>query len=96
MESNVHYPPTARFWATVSDAQPQSRPDAAERKDGALDVVHHGRAVKYRLLEIGRAAKSLTDANKQRMQDSYKKLVGLTRGVMRQASEVVQRWRKGS
>ena len=29
------------------------------------------------------------------MRDSYKKLVGLTRGVMRQASEVVQRWRKG-
>src|SRR5258707_15214574 len=65
---------------------------AAECKDGALNVVHHGRAVKYRLLEIGRAAKSLTDANKQRMRDSYKKLVGLTRGVMRQASEVVQRW----
>jgi len=37
-------------------------------------VVHHGRAVKYRLLEIARAAKSLTDASKQRMRDSYKKL----------------------
>jgi hypothetical protein len=41
--------------------------------------------VKYRLLEIGRAAKSLTDANKQRMRDSYKKLVGLTRSVVRRS-----------
>src|SRR5713101_1674579 len=68
---------------------------AAECKDGALNVVHHGRAVKYRLLEIGRAAKSLTEANKQRMRDSYKKLVGLTRGVVRQANDVMQRWAKG-
>jgi hypothetical protein len=44
--------------------------------------VHHGRAVKYRLLEIGRAAKSLTDANKQRMRDSYKKLVGLMSSII--------------
>jgi hypothetical protein len=38
-----------------------------------LDVVHHGRAVKLRLLEINRAAKSLTEANQQRMRDSYQK-----------------------
>jgi hypothetical protein len=58
-------------------------------------VVHHGRAVKHRLLEISRAAKSLTETNQQRMRDSYQKLVQLTRGVVRQASEVVQRWGKG-
>jgi hypothetical protein len=29
------------------------------------------------------------------MRDSYRKLVGLTRSLVRQASEVVQRWRKG-
>src|SRR2546429_7528411 len=29
------------------------------------------------------------------MRDSYKKLVGLTRSVVRQASEGVERWRKG-
>jgi hypothetical protein len=40
---------------------------AAECKDGALDVVHHGRAVKHRLLEISRAAKSLTEANQQKI-----------------------------
>jgi transposase, IS5 family len=41
------------------------------------------------------AAKCLTEANQQRMRDSYQKLVGLTRGVVRQASAVVQRWGKG-
>jgi IS5 family transposase len=47
------------------------------------------------LLEISRAAKSLTAANQERMRDSYQKLLGLTRAVVRQASEVVQRWGKG-
>ena len=96
VESNVHYPTDSSLLGDGIRVLSRSLERiAAECKDGALNVVHHGRAVKYRLLEIGRAAKSLTDANKQRMRDSYKKLVGLTRGVMRQASEVVQRWRKG-
>ena len=68
---------------------------ADECKTGALEVVDHGRAVKHRLLEISRAAKSLTEANQQRMRHSYQKLMGLTRSVVRQASEVVQRWKKG-
>ena len=51
--------------------------------------------MKHRLLEISRAAKSLTEANQQRMRHSYQKLMGLTRSVVRQASEVVQRWGKG-
>jgi IS5 family transposase len=68
---------------------------AAECKNGALEVVDHGRAVKHRLLEISRAAKCLTEVNQQRMQHSYQKLLGLTRSVVRQASEVLQRWGKG-
>jgi IS5 family transposase len=57
--------------------------------------VHHGRAVKFRLFEISRAAKSLTASNRQRLQESYSKLVALTQGVVRQASHTVQQWRKG-
>jgi IS5 family transposase len=60
-----------------------------------VEVVHHARAVKHRLLEISRAAKSLTEANQKRMRLSYQKLLALTRGVVRQASAVVQRWGKG-
>ena len=67
---------------------------AGECKQGAVEVVHHGRAVKHRLLEISRAAKCLTQANQQRMRDSYQKLLALTRSVVRQASNVIERWGK--
>ena len=67
---------------------------ASECKNGALEVVSHTRAVKHRLLEISRAAKCLTQANQQRMRDSYQKLLALTRGVVRQAGDVIERWAK--
>ena len=51
--------------------------------------------MKFRLFEISRAAKSLTASNRQRLQESYSKLVALTQGVVRQASHTVQQWRKG-
>src|SRR5207302_1393243 len=47
------------------------------------------------LTTFSRSAKSLTAANQQRMRDSYPRLLALTRAVVRQASEVVQRWGKG-
>ena len=96
VESNVHYPTDSTLLSDGIRVLSRSlQRIAAECKGGALDVVHHGRAVKHRLLEISRAAKSLTETNQQRMRDSYQKLVALTRGVVRQASEVVHRWGKG-
>jgi len=96
VESNVHYPTDSTLLGDGVRVLSRSLfRIAAECKDGALDVVHHGRAVKHRLLEISRAARSLTEANQQRMRNSYRKLVGLTRSVVRQASKVVQRWGKG-
>jgi len=96
VESNVHYPTDSTLLGDGIRVLSRGLARiAAECKDGALEVVHHGRAVKHRLLEISRAAKSLTEANQQRMRDSYQKLVGLTRGVVRQANDVLQRWAKG-
>jgi IS5 family transposase len=68
---------------------------AAECKSGALEVVNHGRAVKHRLREISRAAKSPTEASRQRLRDGYHKLLALTRKVVRQATKVFGRWEKG-
>jgi transposase, IS5 family len=68
---------------------------ATQCKRGTLDVVHHGRAVKHRLLEISRAAKCLNEASCERMQSSYQKLLALTRGVVRQAGDVLERWKSG-
>ena len=96
VESSVHYPTDSSLLGDGIRVLSRSlRRIADECKTGALEVVDHGRAVKHRLLEISRAAKSLTEANQTRMRHSYQKLLALTRGVVRQASEVVQRWGKG-
>jgi IS5 family transposase len=96
VESNVHYPTDSSLLGDGIRVLSRSLQRIRhECQHGALAVVDHGRAVKHRLLEIGRAAKCLTEANQERMQDSYQKLLGLTRGVVRQASQVVQRWTKG-
>ncbi len=50
--------------------------------------------MKHRLLEISRAAKSQTEASRQRMRNSYQKLLALTRNLARQAGEIVERWEK--
>ena len=96
VESNVHYPTDSSLLGDGIRVLSRSLQRIAhECKAGALEVVDHGRAVKHRLLEISRAAKSLTETNQQRMRNSYQKLLGLTRGVVRHAGEVMQRWTKG-
>lgn len=96
VESNIHYPTDSTLLGDGIRVLSRSlKRIAAECKSGALEVVHHGRAVKYRLLEIRRAAKSLTASNRQRLQESYAKLVALTRGVVRQASQIWQQWKNG-
>jgi IS5 family transposase len=96
VDSNVHYPTDSSLLGDGIRVLSRSLERIADEcKTGALEVVDHGRAVKHRLLEISRSAKSLTEANQQRMRHSYQKLLALTRGVARQANEVVQRWGKG-
>ena len=95
VESNVHYPTDSSLLGDGIRVLSRSLERiAGECKQGAVDVVHHARAVKHRLLEISRAAKCLTQANQQRMRDSYQKLLALTRGVVRQAGDVIERWTK--
>jgi len=91
VESNVHYPTDSTLLGDGVRVLSRSLARiAAECKSGALVVVDHARAVKRRLLEISRAAKSLTEAGQQRMQESYHKLLALTRSVVRQASGVLE------
>jgi len=96
VETNIHYPTDSTLLGDGIRVLSRSLKRLAnECQEGALEVVDHGRAVKRRLLEICRAAKSLTPANQRRLRDSYGKLLGLTRGVVRQAKRVVERWEKG-
>ena len=96
VESNIHYPTDSSLLGDgIRVLSSGLARIAAQCKSGALEVVNHARSVKYRLLEISRAAKSLTRTNQRRMQKSYEKLLGLTRQVVRQAGKVSQRWKKG-
>ena len=96
VESNVHYPTDSTLLADGVRVLSRSLARIAQQcKRGTLEVLNHGRAVKYRLLEISRAAKSQTQASQQRMQDSYHQLLASTRGVVRQATEVLEKWQKG-
>ena len=96
VETNVHYPTDSTLLGDGIRVLSRSlKRIAANCKSSALEVVNHGRAVKYRLLEISRAAKSPTDASRQRLRHSYHKLLALSRKVVRQAAEIVGRWEKG-
>jgi len=96
VESNIHYPTDSTLLGDGIRVLSRSlKRIATECKGKALEVVDHGRAVKHRLLEICRAAKCLTPANQQRLKGSYRRLLGLTRGVVRQAQTVLKRWEKG-
>jgi IS5 family transposase len=96
VESNVHFPTDSSLLGDgIRVLSCSLKRIAAECKSGALEVVNHGRAVKHRLLEISRAAKSKTETNRQRLRESYGQLLALTRKVVRQAAEIVERWEKG-
>jgi IS5 family transposase len=96
VESNIHYPTDSSLLGDGIRVLSRGLAKiAAHCKSGALEVVNHARSVKHRLLEISRAAKSLTRTNQRRMKKSYKKLMALTRQVVGQAGKVIQRWKKG-
>jgi len=92
VEANVHYPTDSTLLGDGIRVLTRGLGRiAAECTRGAVDVVNHGRAVKHRLLEISRAAKSLTTTGQQRLRDGYEKLVALTRRIVRQVTDVVRR-----
>lgn len=96
IESNIHYPTDSSLLGDGVRVLSRSLARIAQQcKRGTLAVVNHGRAVKYRLLEISRAAKTQTQASQQRMRDSYEKLLATTRTVVRQATEILEKWTKG-
>jgi transposase, IS5 family len=96
IESNVHYPTDSSLLGDSMRVLTRSLSKIAEEcKPGALEVIGHARAVKCRLLEISRAAKSKTEASRARMRTSYQKLLGLTRSVVRQSQQVLERLKEG-
>lgn len=91
VETNIHYPTDSSLLADSLRVLTRSlKRIAAQCAEQSLKVVDHSRAAKYRLLEICRGAKSLTEAGRARLKNSYSKLLNLTRGVKRQAAQVLE------
>lgn len=92
VESNVHYPTDSSLLGDgIRVLTRHLGRIAAECDAGTVKAVNHARAVKYRLLEINRAAKSLTEAGKEKLKAGYAKLVDLASEVTRQAVKVADR-----
>ena len=90
VESNVHYPTDSTLLADgVRVLTRLVQRVAEECAPGAVALVNHARAAKHRVMEIRQAARSFTEASKKQMEGSYRKLVGIARGVLRKAEEVV-------
>src|SRR5215470_10919098 len=96
IETNIHHPTDSTLLGDGIRVLSRSlKRMAAQCEGGMLGVINHGRAVKHRLLEISRAAKSLTHANRKRMQESYGKLLALTRSVVQQVGQALRRYEWG-
>jgi IS5 family transposase len=96
VETNIHYPTDSSLLADSLRVMTRSlKRIAAGCNNHSLEIVDHARAAKYRLLEICRAAKSFTKKGRERFQDSYGKLLALTRKVRRQAGQVLEELKAG-
>ncbi len=96
VESNIHYPTDSSLLADSIRVLTRSlKRISAGCQSQALQVIDHHRAAKRRVLEICRAAKTLTDAGRQKLKDSYAKLISLTRGLTRQSAKVLEQLQSG-
>lgn len=96
-ESNIHYPTDSTLLADgVRVLGRALKRIAAQCAAGAVDAVDHGRAVKHRVLEIHRAAKSFADTGRERLKASYRKLLGITGAVVRQAEQITAELNAGT
>jgi IS5 family transposase len=90
VETNIHYPTDSSLLADGLRVLSRSlQRIGAACQVGAVVVVDHQRAAKRRVLEICRAAKTLTSASQQRLKESYAKLLGLTRKVVKRSAKVI-------
>jgi IS5 family transposase len=96
VETNIHHPTDSSLLADGIRVLTRAlKGVSAACQAGKLHVVDHRRAAKRRVLEICRAAKTLTDGGRQKLKDSYGKLIALTRGLTRKTGKVLDDLEKG-
>jgi transposase, IS5 family len=96
VETNIHHPTDSSLLADSLRVMNRYLERIAQGcHESELRIVNHARAAKYRVLEIGRAARTFTQAGQEQLQQSYKKLIGLTQGVKVQAGAVLKTLKDG-
>src|SRR6266446_4742589 len=96
VETNIHYPTDSSLLADGIRVLTRGlKRISAACEAGALKVVDHQRAAKRRVLEICRAAKTLSEAGREKLKESYGKLIALTRGLTRQTAKVLDQLKAG-
>lgn len=96
VETNIHHPTDSSLLADAIRVLTRGlKRISAGCQAGALQVVDHRRATKRRVLEICRAAKTLTAAGRQKLKDSYSKLLGLAGGVVRKTAQALEQLKAG-
>jgi IS5 family transposase len=96
VETNIHHPTDSSLLADSLRVMSRSLQHIAQGcQRSELRIVNHARATKYRVLEIGRAARTFTQAGQEQLKQSYKKLIGLTQGVRAPARAVLKALQDG-
>src|SRR5881396_1162988 len=96
VETNIHYPTDSSLLADGIRVLTRGlKRIGAACEAGALKIVDHRRAAKRRVLEICRAAKTLSDTGREKLKHSYGKLIALTRGLTRQTTQVLEQLKAG-
>jgi transposase, IS5 family len=96
VETNIHHPTDSSLLAdSVRVLSRYLQRIVQGCQESELRIVNHARAVKHRVLEIGRAARTFTRAGQEQFKQSYKKLIGLTRGIRAEAAAVLEDLKDG-
>jgi len=96
VESNVHYPTDSTLLQDGIRVLTRAVKRIAEEcPPSVVRIVDHARAVQRRVLEIHRAAKSRTEAARDRLKESYRGLVRLAQGVVGTAERVIEDLKNG-
>ena len=91
VETNIHHPTDSSLLADSLRVMSRYLQRIGQGcQEAKLRMVNHARASKYRVLEIGRAARTFTPAGQEQFKQSYKKLIGLTQAVRAQAAAVLK------
>jgi IS5 family transposase len=87
VETNIHYPTDSSLLGDgVRVLTRAMKRIAAIAGDAGAKLRDRSRSVKYRILEIGRAARSKGGTRKEKLQQGYRKLLAATSRVVGQAS----------